>query len=135
MKANGEDIKDLQIVENILRTLTERFEGKVTAIEESQDLNAMTVDDLMSSLQAYEQRLNVLGPTPDFILKLVVNHARSTFKEKFTENSAKPSLKMDNPYLKIQLDTSKPNNKDNIKSLIGIRALDYPIPIITSYIW
>ncbi|PRQ23286.1 putative RNA-directed DNA polymerase [Rosa chinensis] len=58
MKANGEVIKELQIVEKILRTLTERFEGKVTAIEESQDLNAMTVDDLMSSLQAYEQRLN-----------------------------------------------------------------------------
>ncbi|KAL6141740.1 hypothetical protein ACLB2K_060027 [Fragaria x ananassa] len=41
MKANGEDIKELHIVEKILRTLTERFEGKVTSIEESQDLNAM----------------------------------------------------------------------------------------------
>lgn len=58
MKANGEAIADLQVVEKILRTLTERFEGKVTAIEESRDLSAMTVDELMGSLQAYEQRLN-----------------------------------------------------------------------------
>ncbi|XP_004309225.1 PREDICTED: uncharacterized protein LOC101296730 [Fragaria vesca subsp. vesca] len=58
MKANGEDIKELQIVEKILQTLMERFEGKVIAIKESQDLNAMTVDDLMSPLQAYEQRLD-----------------------------------------------------------------------------
>ena len=33
-----------------------------------------------------------------------------------------PYLKMDNPYLKIQLDTSKPNNKDNIKLLAGYQS-------------
>ena len=30
---------------------------------------------------------------------------------------------MDNPYLKIQLDTSKPNNKDNTKSLAGYQSI------------
>ena len=29
---------------------------------------------------------------------------------------------MDNPYLKIQLDISKPNNKDNIKFLAGYQS-------------
>ncbi|XP_021823771.1 uncharacterized protein LOC110765027 [Prunus avium] len=58
MKANGEDMKELLIVEKILRTLTDRFEGKVTAIEETRDLSTLTVDELQGSLQAYEQRLN-----------------------------------------------------------------------------
>ena len=30
---------------------------------------------------------------------------------------------MDNPYLKIQLDTSKPNNMDNTKSLAGYQSI------------
>ncbi|CAL8991939.1 unnamed protein product, partial [Prunus brigantina] len=51
MKANGEEMKELQIVEKILRTLTERFEGKVTAIEETRDLSTLTVDELQGSLQ------------------------------------------------------------------------------------
>ncbi|CAL9023491.1 unnamed protein product, partial [Prunus brigantina] len=51
MKANGEEMKELQIVEKILRTLTDRFEGKVTAIEETRDLSTLTVDELQGSLQ------------------------------------------------------------------------------------
>ncbi|KAL6225478.1 hypothetical protein ACLB2K_004328 [Fragaria x ananassa] len=58
MKANGEVLSNLQVVEKILQTLTNRFEGKVTTIKESRDLAAVTVDELMGSLQAYEQRLN-----------------------------------------------------------------------------
>ncbi|XP_004304866.1 PREDICTED: uncharacterized protein LOC101300551 [Fragaria vesca subsp. vesca] len=58
MKANGEVLSNLQVVEKILRTLTDRFEGKVTAIEESRDLAAVTVDEFMGSLQAYKHRLN-----------------------------------------------------------------------------
>lgn len=33
MKANGEDVTDLQVMEKILRTLTAQYEYKVTAIE------------------------------------------------------------------------------------------------------
>ena len=58
MKSNGETISDVQIMEKILRTSTKKFEYKVTAIDESKDFEAMTLDELMGSLQAHEKRLD-----------------------------------------------------------------------------
>ena len=46
MRTNGEQIANRQIVEKILRSLTLKFEYKVTAIEESANLESMTVDEL-----------------------------------------------------------------------------------------
>ena len=58
MKSNGETISDVQIMEKILRTSTKKFEYKVTAIDESKDFEAMTLDELMGSLQAHEKCLD-----------------------------------------------------------------------------
>ena len=50
----GEKTEDSKIVRKILRSLPESFHAKVTAIEESKDLDDIKVQELIGSLQTYE---------------------------------------------------------------------------------
>lgn len=56
MKTAGEVMKDAKIVEKILRTLTERFNYIVCSIEESKDIDSLSVDEFQSSLLVHEQK-------------------------------------------------------------------------------
>lgn len=56
MKANGESITDMQIIETVLITETSSYEYIVATIEESKDLATMILDGLMGSIMAHEQR-------------------------------------------------------------------------------
>lgn len=56
MRNLGEDMQDVKIVEKILRTLTDNFNYIVCSIEESKDINCLTVDELQSSLTVHEQK-------------------------------------------------------------------------------
>ncbi|KAF5469700.1 hypothetical protein F2P56_013749 [Juglans regia] len=55
----GDKIPENRIVRKILRSLPERFRPKVTAIEESKDLDNMRIEELVGSLQTYEHTLPV----------------------------------------------------------------------------
>ncbi|KAH0663908.1 hypothetical protein KY290_029785 [Solanum tuberosum] len=59
MKAYGYKITNETIVSKVLRSLNKRFNHVAAAIEESRDLSNYGFDELTSSLQAYEDRLNV----------------------------------------------------------------------------
>lgn len=56
MKRNGETLSEASVVEKILRSLTDDFEIRVCAIEESNNIAELTIDDITGSLEAHEQR-------------------------------------------------------------------------------
>lgn len=61
MKAHGEKMGQVAVVEKILRSMTSRFNYVVCSIEDSNDLDVLTIDELQSSLLVHEQRMNSHG--------------------------------------------------------------------------
>jgi hypothetical protein len=57
IRRNGEAFTNAQITEKILRSLYPRFDYVVVAIEESKEMDKLTVDELIGSLQTLEQKI------------------------------------------------------------------------------
>ncbi|GAV61765.1 UBN2 domain-containing protein [Cephalotus follicularis] len=64
MKVNGEMMENQKIVEKILRSLTQKFEYIVVAIEESKDLSSLSLESFLGSLQSLELRMNQFDAPP-----------------------------------------------------------------------
>ena len=54
----GKTILELKIVRKVLRSLLERFHAKITAIEESKDIDKIPLTELVGNLQTYELGLS-----------------------------------------------------------------------------
>ena len=63
IRSYGETLGDQKVVEKILRSLPNKFDSRIAAIEESKDLSLLSIDELMGSLLSHEQRLNHFGTT------------------------------------------------------------------------
>ena len=57
----GETIPEPKIVRKVLRSLPERFHFKITAIEESKDIDKIPLTELVGNLQTYELGLSRIG--------------------------------------------------------------------------
>ena len=67
----GEKTEDSKIVRKILRSLSESFRAKVTAIEDSKDFDEIKIQKLIGSLQTYELSLPSQRKSKSLALKIV----------------------------------------------------------------
>ncbi|XP_072966890.1 uncharacterized protein [Typha angustifolia] len=61
MRIHGENLTQVVIIEKILRSMTSKFDYVVCSVEESNDLDKLTIDELQSSLLVHEQRMKGHG--------------------------------------------------------------------------
>ena len=76
MKNLGEEIKEVFVVEKVLRSLSPRFESKVSTIEEKENLRNLTMSQLHKILTAYEMRKG--GPSDRRRRRIKFCHQSST---------------------------------------------------------
>ncbi|XP_022852868.1 uncharacterized protein LOC111374431 [Olea europaea var. sylvestris] len=58
MRNHGEKTTNVVVIEKMLRFMSTKFEYVVCSIEESNDLDNLSIDELQSSLLVHEQRMN-----------------------------------------------------------------------------
>lgn len=58
MRIHGERMKDVVIIEKILRSMTPKYDYVVCSIKESNDLDTLSIDELQKSLLVHEQRIS-----------------------------------------------------------------------------
>ena len=69
MRFHGEKMNDVTIVEKILRSLTPKYDYVVCSIEESKDIDELSLDELQSSLLVHEQKMNRSSTSEEQALK------------------------------------------------------------------
>ena len=77
----GEIYDQPKIVRKVLRSLTENFRPKVTAITKSKDVDSIPVDELVGSLQSYEFDLPKTSKWKSMAFKFVDNVKASAFDD------------------------------------------------------
>ena len=81
----GDHILEPKIVRNVLRSLIERFHVKITAIEESKDIDTIPLTELIGNLQIYELGLTRLGKgtkSKNIALKAKSNETNESLDDK-----------------------------------------------------
>ena len=76
-----EKIEDAKVVRKILRFLPESFRAKVTAIEESKDLDEIKIQELIGFLQSYELRLPSYKSSKSLTLKTITKRMDDSSEE------------------------------------------------------
>ncbi|XP_020235768.1 uncharacterized protein LOC109815455 [Cajanus cajan] len=70
---HDEKMDDTTIVEKILHSLTLKFDYVVCSIEESNDIDNLSIDELQSSLLVHEQKMNICSTMEEKALKASTN--------------------------------------------------------------
>ncbi|XP_058783257.1 uncharacterized protein LOC131657928 [Vicia villosa] len=94
MKGCGETLTDKMIVENVMRTLNSHFDHVIVAIQESNKVEDLKLEDLVGLLEAHEIRIVERKGVHDSIRALQAqsskkNGGSNKFKGKFKKNQGK----------------------------------------------
>ena len=116
----GEKIEDSKVVRKILRSLPESFRAKVTAIEESKDLDEIKIQELIGSLQTYELGLPSHKSSKSLALKTITERMDNSFEEDDVEKEVAFLAKNFRKFLKMN-NSGKPFNKGKFSSSDGHR--------------
>ncbi|CAL2241824.1 unnamed protein product [Prunus armeniaca] len=57
MRIHGDRMEDVTVIEKILRSMTPKYNYVVCSIEESKDIDALSINELQSSMLVHEQRM------------------------------------------------------------------------------
>ena len=98
----GEKIEDAKVVRKILRSLSESFRAKVTAIEESKDLDEIKIQELIGSFQTYELRLPFHKLSKSLALKTITERMDDSSEEDDVENEVAFLAKNFQKFLKMK---------------------------------
>ena len=116
----GEKIEDSKVVRKIMRSLPESFRVKVTAIEESKDLNEIKIQELIGSLQIYELGLPSHKSSKSLSLKTIIERMDNSLEKDDMEKEVVFFAKNFRKFLKIN-NSRKPFNKGKFSSPKGDR--------------
>ena len=114
----GEKIEDAKVVRKILRSLLESFRAKVTAIEESKDLDEIKIQELIGSLQTYELGLPSHKSSKSLARKTITERMGDFFEEDGVEKDVAFLTKNFRKFLKMK-NSGKPFNKGKFSSSKG----------------
>ncbi|MBA0747572.1 hypothetical protein Gogos_004479 [Gossypium gossypioides] len=78
IKALRKTYPNMDMVKKVLNSLPTSWEAKVTVIEESKDLNSLSLDELIGSLLTHEMRLNKESEKEKVMKKNVGKALKST---------------------------------------------------------
>ncbi|KAK8913590.1 hypothetical protein KSP39_PZI024172 [Platanthera zijinensis] len=90
IKSFGDCVEEKKVILKILKTLTHKYAVVVTVTEEAKDVNTLTINDLMGSLQAHEERMKRFEPQnleQAFQSKVVLHQDKHNYEiDKRSEN-------------------------------------------------
>lgn len=78
MRSNRETMTESKVVEKILRTLSEKFMYMVVSIEESKDIESISIDELQASLVVHEGKFKKSERGDDQALKVAYGRGSGT---------------------------------------------------------
>ena len=80
----GKTIPESKIVRKVLKSLPERFHAKITAIEESKNIDKIPLTELVGNLQNYELGLTRIGKSSKNKSKSMVLKAKNSDTDEFS---------------------------------------------------